>query len=141
MRGLAQVGFFAAAWLWAAVSGGAAELMLIANPSVSASVISPEDTRCVFLATRTSLSDGSHVTPVLQKSGAVHETFVRRYLGKSEAGLETYYRSLVFSGRALMPVTLPSDAEVIRYVARTKGAIGYISSNAALTGVKRLEIQ
>ena len=141
MRGLAQVGFLAMAGLWEIVSSDAAELTLIANPSVTASVISPEEARCVFLAIRTSLSDGSHVTPVLQKSGATHETFVRRYLGKSEAGLETYYRSLVFSGRALMPVTLPSDAEVIRYVTRTKGAIGYVSSNAALSGVKVLEIQ
>ncbi len=40
-----------------------------------------------------------------------------------------------------MPKTLASDAEVMAYVAKTKGAIGYVSAGAALAGVKQLEVK
>jgi TonB family protein len=39
-----------------------------------------------------------------------------------------------------MPKALGSDAEVVAYVARTRGAIGYVSSAASVEGVKTLAI-
>jgi len=75
------------------------------------------------------------------KSGAAHEAFVKQYLGKTDAALETYYRSLVFTGKGSMPKALASDAEVVSYVAKTKGAIGYVSAGAGTEGVKALEVK
>jgi ABC-type phosphate transport system substrate-binding protein len=108
---------------------------------VGASSVSAEELKNVFLITKTSLSDGSHVEPVLEKAGATHEAFVKEYLGKSDSALQTYYRSLVFTGKASMPKTLGADAEVVAYVAKTKGAIGYVSAGAATAGVKTLEVK
>ena len=118
-----------------------ADLKVIANPSVTASSVSADDLKGVFLATKTSLGDGSRVEPVLEKDGPVHEAFVKEYLGKTDAALQTYYRSLVFTGKASMPKQLPSDAEVMAYVAKTKGAIGYVSSATSTSGVKVLEVK
>ena len=117
------------------------DLKVVANPTVGASSISPEELKGVFLMTKTSLKDGGHVEPVLEKGGPVHEHFVKEYLGKTDAGLQTYYRSLVFTGKASMPKTLGADAEVVAYVAKTKGAIGYVSAGAATAGVKALEVK
>lgn len=119
----------------------AAEFKLIANSSVGASSVSADELKNVFLITKTSLSDGSHVEPVLLKSGATHEAFVKQYLGKSDAALQTYYRSLVFTGKGSMPKELATDAEVAAYVAKTKGAIGYVSSGTAAGGAKTLEVK
>ena len=119
----------------------AADLTIIANPSVGASSVSPDELKGVFLATKTSLSDGSHVEPVLEKGGRVHEAFVKDYLGKTASALETYYRGLVFTGKASMPKTLGTDAEVVAYVAKTKGAIGYVAAGAGTDGVKTLEMK
>ena len=119
----------------------AADLKVIANNSISASSISVDELKGVFLATKTSLSDGSHVEPVLEKGGPTHEAFVKEYLGKTDAALQTYYRSLVFTGKASMPKSLASDAEVLAYVAKTKGAIGYVSAATAIAGVKTLDIK
>ena len=119
----------------------AADLKVIANASVKPSELSAEEIRGVFLVTKTSLSDGSRVEPVLLKGGPVHQTFVTQYLGKTDFALETYYRSLVFTGKGLMPIALPSDAAVVAYVARTKGAVGYVSAAATISGVKILEIK
>jgi hypothetical protein len=118
-----------------------ADLKIIANPSVGATSIPADDLKGVFLITKTSLNDGSHVEPVLMKGGAVHEVFLKEYLGKTDSSLQVYYRSLVFTGKGSMPKTLGSDAEVAAYVAKTKGAIGYVSSEAATAGVKVLEVK
>ena len=123
------------------IAASAADLKVIANTSVGATSVSADDLKGVFLATKTSLGDGSHVEPVLEKGGAAHEAFVKDYLGKTDAALQTYYRSLVFTGKGSMPKTLGGDAEVVAYVAKTKGAIGYVGSGASTTGVKTLEVK
>src|SRR5205085_8560131 len=86
----------AAAFLLGDASVRAADVKVIANAGVGASAVSADELKGVFLGTKTSLSDGSHVEPVLLKSGAVHEAFLKQYVGKTDDALNTYYRSLVF---------------------------------------------
>ena len=119
----------------------AADIKIIANSSVGASSVSAEELKGVFLSTKSSLSDGSHVEPVLLKGGAVHEAFLKDYVGKSDSALETYYRSLVFTGKGSMPKTLATDAEVVAYVEKTKGAIGYVAAATTTADVKVLEVK
>ncbi|MGD0792729.1 MAG: TonB family protein [Terriglobales bacterium] len=126
--------------IFAAVNSLAADVKVIANWSVKADTISAGELRRVFLKEKISLADGTHVEPVLEKNGPVHEAFLQEYLGMSEDDLQTYYRTLVFTGRGSMPKAFGSDAEVVAYVARTRGAIGYVSSAASAQGVKTLAI-
>jgi ABC-type phosphate transport system substrate-binding protein len=140
MRNIIQLSLTALLAISAGAGAFAAELKVIANEGVSADSISSDDLKKVFLITSSSL-DGSHVQPVLEKGGAVHEAFVKEYLGKSDAALQTYYRSLVFTGKGSMPKAVASDAEMVSVVAKTKGAIGYVSSGAAAAGVKTLEVK
>ena len=126
--------------LAAASPASAADFKVVANPSVKASDISIDDLKRVFLAARRSLPDGSPVEPVLAKAGAAHGAFLKD-LGKTDAALSTYYRSLVFTGKAAMPKICGSDAEVIAYVAKTKGAIGYVSAEARAPGTKTLGLK
>jgi TonB family protein len=122
------------------VNSLAADVKVIANWSVKADTISAGELRRVFLKEKISLADGTHVEPVLKKDGPVHEGFLQEYLDISEDDLQTYYRTLVFTGRGSMPKAFGSDAEVVAYVARTRGAIGYVSSAASAQGVKTLAI-
>ena len=78
---------------------------------------------------------------MLLKSGPVHEAFLKDYLSKSDPALEAYYRGLVFTGKASMPKALATDADVVAFVAKTKGAIGYVSAGAAAAGVKTLDVK
>ena len=117
----------------------AGDIRVIANPSVSASAVSVDELKSVFLSTKTSLSDGSHVEPVL--GGSAHTAFLKEYLGKTDAALPTYYRCLVFTGKGSMPKSLGSDAEVVAFVAKTRGAVGYVGSSANTVGVKILEVK
>jgi TonB family protein len=118
----------------------AGNVRVIANLSVKAEAISAVEIKSVFLGERNSLRDGTHVEPVLSKGGPAHEAFLKDYLGKSDEALQNYYRSQVFTGKGSMPKALDSDAGVVAYVAKTRGAIGYVSSAATLDGVKTLTV-
>ena len=127
--------------LFAAVAVQAAEVKIIATPSVSAAAVSADELKRVFLLTKNTLDDGSHVEPVVAKGGPTHDAFLREYLSKTDSALQTYYRSLVFTGKASMPKTLGSEAEVAAFVAKTKGAIGYVGAGTAAPGTKTLEVK
>ena len=118
-----------------------AEIKIVANPGITISEISHEDLNRIFLMTKTSLPGTSHVEPVLENEGSVHETFLREYIGRTDAALMTYYRSLVFTGKVSIPKTFSSEAALIEYVAKTKGAIGYVSANANTSGVKTMTVK
>src|SRR5271163_1564615 len=130
----------AAQTVWVA-GATAADFKVIANPAVKIDQISANDLRQIFLATKTSLGDGTHAEPVLEKSGATHEAFLKQYVGKTDAAIGTYYRSLVFTGKASMPRSFGSDAEVVAYVVKTKGAFGYVSGSADVGRAKVLEVK
>lgn len=127
--------------IFCSLNAWGADLKIIANPSVGASSVSSDELKGVFLATKSSLSDGSHVEPVLLKSGATHEAFLKEYVGKSDSALETYYRSLVFTGKGSMPKAFATDAEVVAYVEKTKGAIGYVGASAGTGSAKVLDVK
>jgi len=118
----------------------AGNVRVIANPSVRAETVSAGEIKNVFLEERNSLRDGTHVEPVLLKGGPAHEEFLKDYLGKSDDALQNYYRTLVFTGKGLMPKAMHSDQEVVAYVAKTRGAIGYVSTTTPLDGVKTLAV-
>ncbi len=118
----------------------AGNVKIIANPSVQAETISAAEVKSVFLKERNSLRDGTHVEPVLATGGSAHAAFLKEYLAQSDDSLQDHYRTLVFTGKGLMPKVLHSDEEVVAYVAKTRGAIGYVSSTAALDGVKTLTV-
>jgi TonB family protein len=128
------------AGLLTSLSAFAGDVKIIANPSVKADFISSGELKSVFLEEKTSLDDGSRVEPVLSKGGSAHDAFVKEYLGRTDASLQTYYRTLVFTGKGSMPRAEASDSDVVAYVARTRGAIGYVSSGTSTDGVKTLAV-
>lgn len=132
--------FVAAIVLFGAVDAFAGDVKIIANPNLRANSITVGELRSVFLQDKRSLRDGSHVEPVLAKTGAAHEAFLSEYLGKSDDELRTYFRTLVFTGTGAMPKFLASDEDITHYVAKTKGAIGYVSGDFPADGVKVLAI-
>ena len=117
------------------------DVVVVANPSVKSSEVSADEMKLVFLGQKTSLSDGSSVEPVLAQGGAAHEAFLKTYVGKTDPALRNHFKSLVFTGKGSMPKSLASDADIVAYVTKTKGAIGYISAAAPVGGAKKLMIK
>lgn len=117
------------------------DFIVVANPSVKASDINADELKQVFLGTKTSLSDGSAVEPVLSSGGATHEAFLKAHVGKTDPALRNHFKSLVFTGKGSMPKSFASDADIVAYVSKTKGAVGYVSASASTGGAKKLAIK
>ncbi len=125
--------------LLAALNSLAGDIKVIANPSVTNNAISAAEIRTIFLG-ETNRLGGTHVEPVFQKGGQAHEALLKEYLRQSDAELQAYYRALVVTGRGSMPKELGSEREVVAYVSKTKGAIGYVGIDAQVEGVRVLAI-
>ena len=66
--------------------------------------------------------------PVLAESGAAHDEFLKDVVGKSGPALKNHLKTLVFTGKGSMPKSFASEADIVKYVAKTPGAIGYVSA-------------
>lgn len=124
----------------ASAPAAAADVQLIANPELGVSELSAGDVRDIFLGNRTTVA-GAAVEPVFAQSGVAHDAFLKTYLGKSNAALRNYFKTLVFTGKGAQPKTFASDSEVLKYVASTKGAIGYVSTTASTSGAKKIHLR
>ncbi|HXE07590.1 MAG TPA: hypothetical protein VN612_06825 [Acidobacteriaceae bacterium] len=117
------------------------QVVVIANNSVAASEISRAELRDLFTGATSSIKGSGEVSPVLQKDGPAHQEFLGQYVGKSDSAFRAGWRSLLFSGQGAMPKTFETDADVVEYVSRTRGAIGYISHSSPHAGVKTLAVK
>jgi hypothetical protein len=123
----------------AAAPASAADVQVIANTSVAGD-LSAADVKDIFLGAKDSVG-GTTVVPVLASAGPTHDAFLKAYVGKSDQALKNHFKSLVFTGKGSMPKSFASDAEVLKYVASTKGAIGYVSGGVELAGVKKIQVK
>jgi ABC-type phosphate transport system substrate-binding protein len=137
MKKLASVLLLCVSFL--AVPTLASDVQVIANSSVTAADLTAADVKEIFLGSKSSVG-GSAVEPVLG-GGAAHDAFLKAYVGKTDQGLRNHFKSLVFTGKGSMPKSFASDAEVVKYVASTKGAIGYISATSDAAGVKKIHVK
>lgn len=106
---------------------------VIVNASNAASVLRASELSKIFLGTATVWPDRTLVLAVDQKAGSpLREKFVREIISKDSVALSRYWEQAVFSGRAIPPLTLADDLEIVDFVRRNPGAIGYVSASTLL---------
>lgn len=116
---------------------------VIVSRGSSLSSISRAELSAIFMMRTRRWPDGSAIVPVDQgPRSAVRDRFSRAIHGKSVAYVIRYWQRLIFAGRGLPPRELPSDAAVIDFVTKNRGAIGYISREATVSeGVRVIVIK
>jgi ABC-type phosphate transport system substrate-binding protein len=118
----------------------AADIQVIANPNIGVAELTTGELNDIFLGSKTAVGGGA-VEPVFEQSGATHELFLKTYLGKSDTALRNHFKTMVFTGKGAQPKAFASDAEVLKYVMSTKGAIGYVSAAFDAAGVKKIQVK
>ena len=97
-----------------------AQIIVIANSNVKVSEVSKNDLADVFTGASVSLK-GTRVMPVLMMESVHHELFLRTYIAKSDGPFRNGWKSLVLSGQASMPKSLPNDAQIFTTLGRLSG--------------------
>lgn len=114
---------------------------VVVNSANSTSSMSAKDVSDIFMKKTTKWSDGTSVAPVdLNSNSSVREGFSKKVHGKATAAVRSYWQQAAFSGAGTAPPEKASDSEVVEFVKKNPGAIGYVSSDAATAGVKTISV-
>jgi ABC-type phosphate transport system substrate-binding protein len=124
------------------LAAGAPPWRVIVNPSNPTSAVERRFLADAFLKKVTRWSTGDTIRPVDQRDeSAVRQRFSDDVLGRSVAAVKSYWAQLVFSGRELPPPELESDEEIVRFVLKNVGAVGYVSPAANVDHVKLVTVR
>ncbi len=115
---------------------------VVVNAANASSSLPQEKLAAYFLKKENRWADGTKVAVVDRAPGAaVRAAFSKSVLGKDVAAVKSYWQRLLFSGKETPPAELDSDREVLDFVAKSPGGLGYVASGADLpAGVKMLRI-
>jgi ABC-type phosphate transport system substrate-binding protein len=123
--------FLAAILALSAAAAGAADLVVVGNPS--AGPLTRDQVGDLFLG------KSQAMTPIDQVEGSpVYAEFYRKATGRDIAQVKATWARLVFSGKAQAPRQLPDAAAVKKAVAADPKAVGYIEKSAVDPSVKVL---
>lgn len=115
---------------------------VIVNPANSVGPLDRKFLTDAFLKKSTRWPTGELIRPVdLGSDSPVRRRFSEEVLSRSVAAVKSYWQTLIFAGRAIPPPEMDSDEEVVRYVAKYPGAVGYVSVAGELAGVKVVSVK
>lgn len=121
------------------VGAACAEPAVIVHPS-NAAALDDDQIGKIFLGQTKTFPGGGEATPVDIKEGALREDFGNKVLKKNPAQLKALWARQIFTGGAKPPKELDSEDAVLKFVASTPGAIGYVDAgkvNGTVKAVKR----
>jgi hypothetical protein len=114
------------------VSGQSTDLnsVVIIGNSTGFSTMKKNTLINVFKGRLDSWNNGNTVKIVLPSQKNESSTLTAKVIyGTTVKGMQKFWLSLVFQGRANPPVFLDSDEEIIRYIQKNPGSVGVINKN------------
>lgn len=120
----------AGALMFAAVPAFA-EMVVITSAKSAVKTLGKADVAALYLGKTTSVPGGGTARLFdLADANPGREKFYQAATGKSASQVKSVWSRLVFSGRAVPPKELASDAAVVKAVAADPDAIGYVDASA-----------
>lgn len=108
-------------------------LVVIVNSNNSTDKLTKSEVKLIYLRKITKRWNGinKNIIPIDRKdSPEIRKDFLNTVLGMSEDEVERYFTEQTYKYEDLPPLQLASDAEVIDFVSKNIGAIGYVNVNS-----------
>ncbi len=115
------------------------DVLIVTNPGTEVASLKKKDIKDIFTGKKTRWNNGGKIVIAILESPGVHKEFLWEFVRKTPSQFRNYWRRKVFTGEGKLPKSFRSEAELVDFVAGTKGAVGYISSPAK-TRVKVIKI-
>jgi ABC-type phosphate transport system substrate-binding protein len=111
--------------------------VVIVNPSNPVDRVERKFLEDAFLKKITQWSNDQVIRPAdLSPSSSVRQRFTEDVLRRTLSAVKSYWQQRIFAGRDVPPPELDRDDDVVAYVLKHEGAIGYVSGDARLSGAK-----
>ena len=78
---------------------------------------------------------------VLAPESSVRRAFTRDVLNRSVEAVKGYWQQRIFSGRDVPPPEFQRDDEVVQFVLKHEGGVGYVSGTANVDGCRVLVVR
>jgi ABC-type phosphate transport system substrate-binding protein len=142
----AVLGVILASLFWQDATAPAPAYKVVVSASNPVATLTRNEAAEIFLKKKTRWASGGEIVPVDQSaSSLVRAAFTREVLDSQGLGrmsaVQTYWQQQLYSGRSAPPPIKGSDAEVVAFVAQNADAIGYVSNEAVMTGVKVVRVE
>ena len=125
-----------------AQSRAAPAYVVIVQPTNPATSVERKFLEDAFLKKITRWPADETIRPVdLSASSAVRRRFTEEVLERTLESVKSYWQQRIFSGRDVPPPELDGDDDVVAYVRKHEGAVGYVSGRADVSGVKVVEVR
>lgn len=121
---------------------GSTAFHVIVNPQNVAGSVDRTFLAEAFLKKVTRWPNDELIRPVDQESSApARQAFSSGVLKRSVAAVKSYWQQMVFSGTGVPPPELDSEGDVVKFVLKNRGAVGYVSTGVNLQGAKILTLR
>ena len=108
------------------------------NPTVT---LRRDEVSKLFLKQITRWSDGRTAAPVdLVVAAPARDAFSRDVHRRPVQAIKKYWQQMVFSGKSAPPPEVATESDVLAMVRMDPAAIGYVSDEVTLKGVKIVDI-
>jgi len=124
-----------------AVSARAADAVFIVNPQGADAGLSRDNLKAVLLGNKTKWEAGGLIKLAVLTSGPLHDKVIQDNTQRSADQFDKYWKKLVFTGKGFMPMQAADEAALVDYVAKTPGALGYVSPGAVTDRVKVIPVK
>ncbi len=118
-----------------------ADFKFIVHPDVTVSALSKDDAKNILLGNKGRWGNGTAIKLAVLAGGPAHEAVITEITARSPDQFDKYWKKQVFTGKGVMPESMPDEAAMIAYVAKTPGAFGYVSAAARTDGAKVVPVQ
>jgi ABC-type phosphate transport system substrate-binding protein len=109
-----------------------ADLVVVVNANSGVERLSQDEIVNIFLGRYRQLPSGLSALPIDQPANQpLKAQFYRKLVNKDLAEINAYWARLTFSGKTSPPRQAANTGEVVPWIVRTPGAIGYIERSMA----------
>lgn len=122
-------------------TSGEAGYWVLVHPDNPAITLRRDEVSRLFLKKITRWSDGRTAAPVdLVVSAPARDAFSRDVHRRPASAIKKYWQQMVFSGQSAPPPEVATEEDVLAMVRSDPAAIGYVSDEVSLHGVKIVDI-
>ena len=115
---------------------------IIVHPSNEVTVVQRSFVEEAFLKKITTWPAGEVIRPAdLAADSPVRRAFTHDVLNRSVDAVKGYWQQRIFAGRDVPPPEFGSDEEIVNFVLKHPGGIGYVSGTAKLDGCRTVAVR
>lgn len=134
------IAFIACALFAFSNTASAEDIVIIINNNVPDKAIKKEDVQKIYSGHKTKWSNNDSILLTVLPKSELHEKFLKSYVRKSPSQFKMTWKKMVFTGKGKTPQNFETIEELIDYVAKNDGAIGYVTTDSSADNVKVIKV-